>query len=169
MDNVPNNDFGQPKTEQAAPLYDSLIPREDGHPMSDQFEIVNTGDGRGRGLQSKVAFHKGERVARLSGVLTNHTTINTIQITPTLHLHDPWFCRFLLHSCDPNLAIDLATLETHATRDIRPGDYVTIDYRATEDAVAFQFPCNCGAENCCGWMRGRNEEPNEDGRLFLMR
>lgn len=155
--------------EKATPLYDRLIPWEEGHPMSDQFEVVDTGDERGRGLKSTVPFQKGDRVARLSGVITSRVTINTIQITPTLHFHDQWFCRFLLHSCDPNLAIDVTVLEARATRDIQPGEYVTIDYRATEDEIAYQFPCNCGAENCCGWMRGRTEEPNEEGRRFLTR
>ncbi len=166
---MPESESCQRGSEEAVPLYDRLIPREEGHPMSDQFEIVDTGDARGRGLRSKVPFRKGERVARLSGVLTNHTTIDTIQIIPTLHLHDPWFCRFLLHGCNPNLAIDVTVMEAMATRDIRPGDYLTIDYRATEDVIEFQFPCHCGAENCCRWMRGRLEEPNEAGRAFLER
>ena len=159
----------QPAIEEGTPLYDSMIPWEDGHPMSYQFEVVDTGDERGQGLKSKVPFHQGERVARLSGILTSRVTVNTIQIAPTLHFHDQWFCRFLLHSCDPNLSINVMTLEARATREIQPGEYVTIDYRVTEDVIEFQFPCDCGAENCCGWMRGRTEEPNEEGRLFLMR
>jgi len=151
--------------KNAIPLYDSLIPWEEGHPMSDCFEIVETGDERGRGLKSKVPFQKGECVARLSGVLTSRVTLNTIQITPTLHFHDAWFCRFLLHSCDPNLAIDVMLMKSRATRDIQPGEYVTIDYRATEDFIESQFRCNCGADNCCGWMRGRLEETEEAGGI----
>ena len=155
--------------DQPASFYPNFITPEEGHPMTDHFEVVNTGDERGRGLKSKVPFHKGERVAQLSGIITSHVTINTIQITPTLHFHDQWFCRFLLHSCDPNLAIDVMTLEARATHAIEPREYATIDYRATEDVIAIQFPCSCGAENCCGWMRGRTEKPNEEGRLFLFR
>ncbi len=157
------NPYGRPVNENATPLYDSLIPWEEGHPMSDQFAVVDTGDERGRGLTSRVSFQKGSLVARLSGIITSHVTINTIQITPTLHFHDQWFCRFMLHSCDPNLAIDVSVLEARATRDIQPGEYVTIDYRATEDVIEYQFLCNCRAENCCGWMHGRLEEPIREG------
>ncbi len=158
-----SNEETHAANEKATPIYDSLIPWEEGHPTTEHFEVVETGDERGRGMKSKTAFQKGALAARLSGVITSHVTINTIQISPTLHFHDPWFCRFLLHSCDPNLAIDVTTLEARATRDIQPGDYVTIDYRATEDKIEFQFPCNCGAENCCGWMHGRLEKPSKDG------
>ncbi len=156
-----------PSSAEVARFYPSIIPPEEGHPTSDQFEVVDTGDERGQGLRAKVAFQRGERVARLSGVLVNHTMLETIQISPTLHLHDPWFCRFLLHSCDPNLTIDTTAMEARAAKDIKPGDYLSIDYAATEDFLSSQFACHCGAANCRGWMTGRREEPNEDGRCFL--
>ncbi len=167
MNDLQGESRGAADEAEATPFYPAIIPREEGHPTSAHFQLVNTGDGRGRGLRATVAFRRGERVAQLSGVLLRQSSIDSIQLSPTLHMNDPWFCRFLLHSCDPNLAIDLPTMEARAVRDIQPGEYVTIDYAATEDVIAAQFPCQCGGAHCRGWMMGRREEPNEAGRAFL--
>ena len=150
-------------------LYPAIIPAEEGHPTSAQFIVVETGDERGRGLKGKVVFKKDKCVAKLSRVLVDHTTLDTIQITPTLYFSDQWFCRFLLHSCDPGLEIDVANLEVRALRDIFPGEYLTIDYATNDDTITFQFACNCGAPNCRTWITGRAEEINDEGRSFLAR
>ncbi len=153
--------------EGVSSFYPAMIPAEEGHPTTAKFQVVATGDERGQGLKSKVAFQKNERVAVLSGVIVNHTTLDTIQITSALFFADRWFCRFLLHSCDPNLAINVGRLEINALRDIAIGEYLAIDYANTDDAVASQFACNCGAPNCRGWITGRTEKISEEGRRFL--
>ena len=152
---------------QPTPLYPAVVPRDENHPTSAQFEVVNTGDERGHALRTKVAFRQDERVAQLSGILIRHTTLDTIQISPQLHMSDPWFCRFLLHSCGPNLKIEITAMEARAARDILAGEYLTIDYAATEDVLANQFVCHCGSPHCRGWMTGRREQPNAAGRAFL--
>ena len=162
-DNVNNNHM----EEDIISFYPDIIPAVEGHPTSAKFIVVETGDDRGRGLKSKEAFQKDEHVAKLSGVIVNHTTLDTIQITPTLYFSDQWFCRFLLHSCDPNLEINLEYLDVRALRDISPDEYLTIDYATTEDTVTFQFACNCGAPNCRGWIRGRAEEIKNEGRSYI--
>jgi len=136
------------KDEEIISIYPDLIPAEEGHPTSAQFIVVETGDERGRGLKAKVVFKKYECVAKLSGILVDHTTLDTIQITPTLYFSDPWFCRFLLHSCDPSLEINVANLEVRTLKEISPDQYLTIDYATTDDTITFQFACNCGAYNC---------------------
>ena len=162
-----NSTVDKHRDEEIISLYPDFIPAEEGHPTSVQFIVVETGDERGKGLKAKVVFKKDECVAKLSGILVKHTTLDTIQITPTLYFSDPWFCRFLLHSCDPNLGIDVANLEVRALKDIFPDEYLTIDYATTDDTITFQFACNCGAPNCRGWVMGRAEEINEEGRSFL--
>ena len=102
-------------------------------------------------------------------MLVSASGLDTIQISPTLHLHDRWFCRYLLHGCEPNLLLDLATLDALARCDIAPGDYLGIDYAATEDRLAHQFACACGAGTCLGWIHGRKETPNAEGRAYLAR
>ena len=72
-------------------FYPEIILPEEGHPTTANFEVVNIGDERGKGLRARVAFRRGERVARLSGVVVNRSSVDTIQISPTLHMHDRWF------------------------------------------------------------------------------
>lgn len=148
-------------------FYPDIIPVEKMHPSSAKFIVVETGDERGKGLKGKVPFIKNEYVAKLSGVLVSQTNLNTIQINPTLYFSDQWFCRYLLHSCDPNLIIDVDSLSVRALKDVSPGEYLTIDYATTDDKVTFQFACNCGASNCRKWITGRAEEINDEGQLYL--
>ena len=155
--------------ESVTSFYPEIIPPEEGHPTTANFEVVNTGEERGKGLRARVAFRRGERVARLSGVVVNCSSLDTIQISPTLHMHDRWFCRLLLHSCEPNVVIDTATMDAWAAKDIQAGDYLSIDYAATEDVLGGQFACHCGSPRCRGWMTGRREAPNEEGRAWLAR
>lgn len=148
-------------------FYPAVIPPEAGHPTTVDFEVVSAADARGRGLRTKRAFRRGERVARLSGILVYRSSLDTIQILPDLHMHDPWFCRLLLHSCEPNLAIDTATMEVRAVKDIASRDWLSIDYAATEDVLGGQFACRCSSPRCRGWVTGRREQPNAEGRAWL--
>ncbi len=158
---------GNASDEGITSLYPSIIQTEEGHPTSAKFFIKDTGDKRGKGLRSKVAFEKDEQVAKLSGVIVSKTTLDTIQIAPTLYFADRWFCRFLLHSCDPNLEINVEQLCVRALRNIPIGEDLAIDYANTDDEVTFQFACDCWADNCRSWITGRNEEINEEGRQYL--
>ncbi len=93
--------------------------------------------------------------------------LDTIQVAPGVRMYDTWFCRYLLHSCAPNLVFDPMGLEMRATRDIAPGEDLTLDYAVTEDHLARQFACACGAPECRGWIMGRRESPTEEGRRVL--
>jgi len=86
-------------SRKSTPIYPDLIPREREHPTTDKFEVINTTDQRGRGLRARVPFQPGDSVTQFSGVVIRHATLDTIQISPELHMSDPWFARFLLHCC----------------------------------------------------------------------
>ena len=74
-------------------MYPDAIPPAEGHPTHDRFEIVETDDGRGRGMRAKVAFAAGERVASVSGILVGRAMLDTIQVAPGVRMYDTWFCR----------------------------------------------------------------------------
>ena len=66
--------------------------------------------------------------------------------------------RFLNHSCDPNCEIDWydeavfcekPVMFVIALRDIQSGEELTIDYHWSADCA---IPCQCGSENCRGWI-----------------
>jgi SET domain-containing protein len=67
--------------------------------------------------------------------------------------------RFINHSCDPNTFVrtDMKSgvRRTLALKDIRKGDELTWDYALNiwEEWIV-PVPCNCGAENCLGSIRG---------------
>ena len=65
-----------PRGESRESFYPEIVPPEEGHPTTENFEVVNTKDERGKGLRTRRAFRKGERVARLSGVLVNHSSLS---------------------------------------------------------------------------------------------
>lgn len=56
------------------------------------------------------------------------------------------------HSCEPNTAF--CGLNLVATRDIRCGEELTLDYATLANPDAVPFECRCGAPNCRKIIRG---------------
>jgi hypothetical protein len=44
-----------------------------------------------------------------------------------------------------------------AIKPVAVGEFITMDYAQTEDYLFRTFPCQCGAENCRGIVKGRKE------------
>jgi SET domain-containing protein len=61
--------------------------------------------------------------------------------------------RYINHSCDPNCASDkiAGRLWIIAIRDIQAGEELTYNYGYTQENYQ-QYPCTCGAKNCCGYI-----------------
>jgi uncharacterized protein len=127
-------------------------------PRKQDFEVVVKDEMVGLGVISRRAFAKGEIVAALSGDIIEDIRQHSLQIEPGVHLYDIYFSGYFLHSCSPNVELDMKDLLVHAVRDIREGDYLYMDYAQTEDVLFKQFPCSCGSENCRGWITGRKEQ-----------
>lgn len=140
---------------------------EDGYPSFDTFQIIQTQDGRGAGVRVLKAFARGRRMARVSGQITAFCRLHTLQINAHTHLYDPHFSGLLLHSCDPNVRLDMAGFELWSLRDIAAGEMLTMDYASTEDVLMRQFECHCGAPNCRRWITGAKELPNDSGQTLL--
>lgn len=58
--------------------------------------------------------------------------------------------RYINHSCDPNCTVETTrrTIWIVARRDIAAGEELSYNYGYT----ARQYPCTCGAKNCCGYI-----------------
>ena len=138
---------------------------KDGYPSDTKFEICRFGEGAG--VRTRVPFVRAQLVSRITGVLTSERKLHTLQVSETTHLYDPDFSGMLLHSCSPSAVLDMKRLEIFALRDIAVGEFLTIDYASTEEALARQFKCVCGAANCRGWVTGYRELPNEEGIQYL--
>jgi hypothetical protein len=84
---------------------------------------------------------------------------HTLQLSKTSHNFDPYFSGYFLHSCDPNVSVNMKKMTVTALKNIEANDYLYMDYAETEDYLFKQFPCSCGAENCRGWITGKLELP----------
>lgn len=140
-----------------ASLYPGNFMLGDGYPNADDFIVAPREEGKGYGVYARRPFLRGYRVARVSGTIVHHVLQHTLQISTQAHLYDPYFTGYLLHSCDPNVFLDMRRFEVWAMKDIQAGDALTIDYASTEDILFKQFPCLCGAPNCRHWVTGRLE------------
>lgn len=132
-------------------------------------EVVYLGEHHGLGVRARHAFACGAVVHRFAGVVGDEIGQHSLQVDAGRHLSGTRYIGYLSHGCDPNAALDMTAFTLVARRDIAAGDVVTIDYAETEDRLHRQFACRCGAASCRGWITGRAEEPDEDGKAWLMK
>ena len=138
-------------------LYPSCYGTNPLFPKATDFMVVNKDEKSGKGVISYHAFKKGDVIAHFTGEVVNEIRQHTLQITPNRHLYDPHFSGYFLHSCSPNISLDMDNKIVTAIKDISPNSYLYMDYAQTEDYLYKQFPCSCGAKNCRGWITGKKE------------
>lgn len=145
----------------------SLLSTVLGFPSLVDFEILTNSAGKPMAAIALREFPRISRICRVSGHLLPYRGRHTRQMAPGVHVYDPRFCGLLGHSCDPNVFIDMSELWLWALKDIKKGDWLAMDYAATEDKLLRQFACRCGSYNCRGWITGYDESPNADGQVYL--
>lgn len=109
------------------------------------------------------AIRQGESIIALEGESFTEPTRYSIQVGLAKHIdapgnlsaedsidRHPWRC--LNHSCAPNASIRGNVLV--ALRDIQAWQEIVFDYNTTEFELATPFVCECGADDCCGIVRG---------------
>ncbi len=121
----------------------------------------------GVGIYAVRAFERGDCIGHFLAEPMTVLRQHTLQRSPTEYLEDLYFVGYLLHSCDPNVVLDMHQQKVFCLKDIHRGDPLFMDYSSTEDTLFKQFPCACSAPNCRYWVTGRNEKINEDGRHYL--
>ncbi|GAB6095770.1 SET domain-containing protein-lysine N-methyltransferase [Desulfatiferula olefinivorans] len=141
--------------------------RKAGYPSPSLFSVKKKDGEMGYGVYAKKPFRRGSMVARFSGTIIDHVVQHSLQIKAETHLHDPHFAGLLLHSCSPNVMLDMQDFTIWAIKDIEPGEALTMDYAGTEDRLFKQFKCLCGSENCRRWISGRKEAVCEEGLRYL--
>jgi len=146
-----------PESYEPNPLY----------PRSEDFEVIRKDDQTGLGVISHKGFKKGDIVAAMQGEIIQEIRQHSLQIKPGVHLYDIHFAGYFLHSCAPNVYLDMERMLVIATRKIKPGDYLLMDYAQTEDHLFRQFPCACGAKNCRGWITGKKDLIDEEDPAYL--
>jgi hypothetical protein len=146
-----------PETFGTNPLY----------PCSDDFKVILKDETTGLGVVTYRSFEPGDLIAEFNGELTADMTQHSLQVEPGLHLVDLYFVGYFLHSCAPNVFLDMQSKRVYSIEAIKPGDFLYMDYTQTEDQLFRQFPCSCGASACRGWIVGRKELPDLSNPLYL--
>ncbi len=131
------------------------------YPKQADFSVVTKDGHSGMGVITYRDFDEGELVAHMAGEIIHDIRQHSLQIDETRHLYDTHFSGYFLHSCDPNITLDMKNLTVHALRPIKAGEFLYMDYAETEAVLYKQFPCSCGAPNCRGWITGHSEPVNE--------
>lgn len=140
-------------------LYPDQFGKDPFFPKHSDFAVVFKDDLVGKGVITYRACKRGEIIARMAGHVIHEIRQHTLQITPDTHLFDPYFSGFFLHSCAPNISLNMVDFTVTALCDIAANSFLYMDYAETEDVLFKQFPCSCGAANCRGWITGRKELP----------
>ncbi len=138
-----------------------LYPREFGSdplfPKSTDFAVVYKDELTGKGVIAYRAFKRGEVIAKMAGEVVSDIRQHTLQIATHQHLFDPYFSGYFLHSCSPNISLNMRDMTVTALKDIEANSYLYMDYAETEEYLFKQFPCSCGADNCRGWVMGSKD------------
>ena len=102
---------------------------------------------QGRGVFAEKSLNTGKQIAYFEGCEIDHETAYSLtfgnkRIEPTGIL------KHLNHSCSPNAGFRGRWLI--ASREIKPGEEITINYIATEPNISHHFHCDCMSKNCKG-------------------
>lgn len=130
-------------------------------------EVVHLDERRGLGVRARRAFAAGSVMHRFAGIVGEQICQHSLQVDADRHISGTRYIGYLSHGCNPSAGLDMTHFALVARRDIAPGEIVTIDYAETEDRLHRQFACACAAATCRGWITGRQEAPNHEGRAWL--
>lgn len=130
-------------------------------------EVIHLDDRRGLGVRALRDFAAGDLIHRFAGIVGEEICQHSLQVDANRHISGTRFIGYLSHGCEPNGRLDMVAFTLIAVRDIGAGDLVTIDYAETEDRLHRQFACRCQAPGCRGWIVGRAEQPDAEGRNWL--
>jgi hypothetical protein len=74
--------------------------------------------------------------------------------------------RYLNHSCNPTAGVRGRNVIV-ATRNIKKGEEVTIDYALSETYPLWHMPCRCGSKNCRRTVKPYQDLSDQRKRKFI--
>jgi hypothetical protein len=128
-------------------------------PQASDFRVITKDQSTGYGVLAMRGFSAGELVAVIAGDVVPDILQHTLQISTGKHLLDRYFTGYLLHSCSPNISVDMERMTVTAYKDIPASSFLYMDYAQTEEILYKQFHCSCGSLACRGWITGSLEMP----------
>jgi len=69
--------------------------------------------------------------------------------------------KYINHSCNPNSEYRIIDnkIYIYSIKDIKKGEEITYNYGFSFDKDYEEFPCNCGAKNCVGYILKEEDWP----------
>ena len=101
----------------------------------------------GRGVFAERSLNTGKKIAYFEGYEIDHETAYSLTFG-SKRIEPTGILKHLNHSCSPNALFQGRWLI--ASREIKPGEEITIDYIATEPNISQHFHCDCMSKNCKG-------------------
>lgn len=104
----------------------------------------------GSGLYANRLFVTNEPICDLKGrvkIFPKSTLPNWIGIAPNVWIDPCLPLQYINHSCTPNSGFG-ANRTLIATREILPGEEITLDYSTTEADPDWRMQCTCGSPMC---------------------
>ncbi len=126
------------------------------------FEVRLNPVSKQQGLFATQSFNQHDRLIEFSIRSIQATpTYLTVQIGENEHFEfEPDHLKYLNHSCDPNVFIDLNALTLVAIKPIQMGEELRFFYPSTEWKMDQPFHCQCGSKNCLGVISGAHTLSN---------
>jgi uncharacterized protein len=126
-------------------------------PQASDFRVLTKDESTGYGVLALRNFDAGELLAVIAGEIVPDILQHTLQISAGKHLLDRYFTGYLLHSCSPNISVDMQNMTVTALQDIPANTFLYMDYAETEEVLYKHFHCSCGSDKCRGWITGSLE------------
>lgn len=110
----------------------------------------------GKGVIALENIDSGEKVQYIRGKLVHRRIRSKSESLPTVNWigagRDKWIqvsglFRYINHSCEPNVAI-VGKRTVVATKRIRAGEELTMDYALTDGDKFWSIKCYCGVRKC---------------------
>ena len=105
-------------------LYPSSYGNDPLFPQAHDFAVVHKDATSGQGVICYRPFKRGDTIAKMAGEVINTIRQHTLQITPDNHLFDPNFSGYFLHSCSPNISLNMETMTVIALQDIQANSFL---------------------------------------------
>lgn len=107
------------------------------------------------GVYTTQKINANEEILKLKGGILSKPNKYSIRINSSAHLDRSYdIDDEINHSCDANCYIDTNGLKLISTKEIFPGEEITINYCCTEEVLAEPFICDCKSSKCYKEIKG---------------
>lgn len=121
-----------------------------------KFEIYENIETSSKSLFTRQDFEQRTIISKIDyEKILNAPDMHSIQIGENQHIiPKPHYLKFMNHSCNPNIFLDLNKMEILALRKIKSGEEIVFFYPSTEWKMTEPFNCSCKSNNCLTRIEG---------------